>query len=319
MTEKSLDLLCIGRTSLDLFGDAIGMDFTVQRAFRAYVGGCPANICVAAHRLGLNSTILTGISDDYVGDLILRFLVSEGIDTSLVHIKPDTLTNVILAAVQPPGGLQSVAYHAENADQYIDQNDIDAAPIADSHALLLTGMGFLQSPSREAMLHAAHIAREAGVTVFMDADYRPEMWPSADVYRQAVRPVIPLLDYLLGTEAELSALAKEVDARQAAAMLRDQIQEAVVLKRGSLGSQVFQVGVEPKNVPPFPVRAINMMGAGDAFAAGFIYGWRRGGSLASAARLGNACGAILVAQHGTANNMPTLESVLDFIDAHGGF
>lgn len=319
MTDKHIDLVCIGRTTLDLFGNDIGAPFSQQTQFTAYVGGCPANICVAAHRLGLETVMLTGISDDHVGRYIQQFFAMEGIDTGHMLFKPGTLNNLALAALLPPDNVEFVPYHEANADLMLTVEDVERAPIPRSHALVCTGMSFLQDPSRSATEHAIEIANRSETTVFFDADYRPPMWSSPAAYRDAVTPVLQGVDYLIGTEKEICALANHDNPVEGADYLRRFVREAVLLKRGELGCQIYPIGREPKNIPPFPVRSINVLGAGDAFAAGFIYGWRRGGSLASAARLGNACGALIVTEHGTANAMPDLESVLDFIDARGGF
>ncbi len=77
--------------------------------------------------------------------------------------------------------------------------------------------------------------------------------------------------------------------------------------------------IEQVNVPGFPVEVRNILGAGDAFASGFLYGFVSGWDWYRAARLGNACGAILVTEHGCANFMPTHDQVMQFIQEHGGF
>ncbi len=73
------------------------------------------------------------------------------------------------------------------------------------------------------------------------------------------------------------------------------------------------------DVPGFPVEVYNILGAGDAFASGLLYGVVRGWDWYKAARLGNACGAIVVTRHGCANFMPTNEEVMAFVERHGGF
>jgi 5-dehydro-2-deoxygluconokinase len=90
-----------------------------------------------------------------------------------------------------------------------------------------------------------------------------------------------------------------------------------VLKRGGDGARVFEPGSAPQDIAPFKITVMNVLGAGDAFASGFIYGILQGWEPAKAARLGNATGAIVVTRHGCANFMPTVPEVREFVASHG--
>jgi len=94
--------------------------------------------------------------------------------------------------------------------------------------------------------------------------------------------------------------------------------KTLVVKRGANGASVFQPDQEELVVPGFPVKVLNVLGAGDAFAAGFIYGCLNDWDLHKAARLGNACGAILVTKQGCSNFSPTLAEVMTFAKEQGG-
>jgi 5-dehydro-2-deoxygluconokinase len=94
--------------------------------------------------------------------------------------------------------------------------------------------------------------------------------------------------------------------------------EVLIEKRGEHGARIHNRGGEVTEVPGFPVEIYNILGAGDAFGAGFLYGYVKGWSLYKAARLGNACGAIVVTKHGCANFMPTLPEVEAFVVPYGG-
>ena len=93
----------------------------------------------------------------------------------------------------------------------------------------------------------------------------------------------------------------------------------LVVKNGSEGVTIHQLNKEPEKVPGFPVEVLNVLGAGDAFASGFIYGYLEGWDMYKSCRMGNASGAQVVLQPGCANFMPTLEESLLFIEAKGGF
>ena len=106
-------------------------------------------------------------------------------------------------------------------------------------------------------------------------------------------------------------------SRTARPMLLDCGIQALILKRGARGSTVFRRDAPPADVAPFPIEVLNVLGAGDAFASGFLYGYLQGWPLERAARMGNACGAIVVTRHGCANFMPTLDEVTAFVAERG--
>jgi 5-dehydro-2-deoxygluconokinase len=121
----------------------------------------------------------------------------------------------------------------------------------------------------------------------------------------------------VGTEEELAAASGSNDvARGADALLASGI-EALIIKRGARGATVFRRDRPTVDVAPFPIVVLNVLGAGDAFASGFLYGYLQGWPLERAVRIGNACGAIVVTRHGCANFMPTLDEVSAFVADRG--
>lgn len=314
MTTHEHDLICIGRSSIDLFATPPGTVFDDVTTFDAFVGGSPTNICVAAHRLGLNTAMMTGVGDDYVSGFILKFLKQEGIETRYIAFKPGYHTNAVMAAVQPPEHMQFVAYGARNADLELGMEDVEALPITDSRALLISGMGLITDPSRSATQYAAEQARFAGKTVFMDLDYRVPMWRDSRIYGITTRLTLPLVDVAIGTEAEVCAAAGIEDTTSAVVRLLPLVREAIVVKRGGDGCTVYLKDGTMHEVAPFPVEVVNFLGAGDAFAGALIYARLTGQDWPEAARFANAAGAYLVNRQGTANVMPTLAQLEAFID-----
>ncbi|MDX1991766.1 MAG: 5-dehydro-2-deoxygluconokinase [bacterium] len=313
------DLLCIGRSSLDLFANELGAAFADVKTFSAFVGGSPTNICVAAHRLGLKTVMLTGMGDDYVSQFLLKFLEGEGVETRYIAFKPGFNTNTVLVALQPPEQMQFVAYHANNADLELTFDDMVNAPLADSRVVLFSGMCFLKEPIRSATQFAVEQARQAGAAIYMDLDYRKPMWSDMRTYGITTRLILPLVDVALGTHDELCAAAgvSQIDAAIEALLTR--VQEAVVYKQGAEGATVYTVDGGVYKAAPFQVEVVNFLGAGDAFAGGFIWARLNGWGWRKAARLGNACGALIVSQQGTGNAMARLDEVVAFVEANGGW
>lgn len=148
--SKNYDILCMGRSSIDLYANDIGAPFEEITSFAALVGGCPTNIAVGTRRLGLHSALLTGVGADPVADFVLNFLKREGIETRFISTKAEHRTSAVLLGIQPPDHFPLVYYRANNADIELNIDDVLAAPIADSRVLLISGTGLSKEPSRSA-------------------------------------------------------------------------------------------------------------------------------------------------------------------------
>jgi 5-dehydro-2-deoxygluconokinase len=332
------DVLAMGRSSIDLYSNDLGAPFEEITSFAAYVGGCPTNISVGTRRLGLRSALLTAVGEDAVGDFILHFLRREGVETAFIPRKPGRRTSAVVLGIEPPDKFPLVYYRDNCADIALDIDDVLAAPVASSRALLISGTGLSAEPSRSATLFAAEQARRAGAEVVLDVDFRPDQWPDARAFGATVRSALRLVDIVIGTEDEINA-AMLTDPAQVS-LTHSQVSDArvggdvdaairallalgpraLLQKRGGAGTRVHPAGAPaPIDVPGFPVEVANILGAGDAFASGFLFGHLRGWDWYRAARLGNACGAIVVTKHGCANFMPTHDEVMAFVEQRGGW
>jgi 5-dehydro-2-deoxygluconokinase len=340
-TTRSYDVIAMGRSSIDLYSNDIGASFVDITSFAAYVGGCPTNICVGTRRLGLRSALFSAVGEDQVGNFILHFLRQEGVETRFTPTKPGRRSSAVVLGIEPPTRFPLTYYRENCADIELTIDDVLATPIADSHVLLITGTGLSKEPSRSATLFAAEVARQAGTTVMLDIDFRPDQWHDARAFGVTLRSALRLVDIVDGTDDEINATML-TDASQIG-LTHSQISDAHVSgdinfaiqallglgprvlaqKRGAAGSTVHLASKgnlpERIEVPGFPVEVSNILGAGDAFASGFLFGFVKEWDWYKAARLGNACGAILVTRHGCANFMPTYEEVMAFIQDHGGF
>src|SRR5687767_9561423 len=253
---RSYDILTMGRSSIDLYANDIGAPFPEIKSFAAYVGGCPTNIAVGTHRLGLRSAVLTGVGQDPVGDFLLHFLKEEGVTTSFIKHKPGRRTSAVILGIEPPDKFPLVYYRDNCADIELTIDDVLSAPIADSRSLLISGTGLSREPSRSATLFAAEQARASGTTVVLDLDFRPDQWHDARAFGVTTRSVLRLTDVVLGTadEVKAGALQEDVsvtvkhsqvsgaqvsgDVLKAVAEILAAGPEALVLKRGGDGTTV---------------------------------------------------------------------------------
>lgn len=337
MKALEFDLITIGRSSIDLYSNDIGAPFPDIRTFGAYIGGSPLNIAVGARRLGLKTALLTAVGPDKVGEFILERLRREGVETRFIPQKPGTRSSAVLLGIEPPDRFPITFYREGAADVQLSIDDVLATPIAASRAVQLSGVALAKEPSRSASFFAAEWAKAAGATVFLDLDFRADQWHDPRAYGVQIRALLPLVDVAIGTEEEINAamlrhpeditirhsqvtapeIHGDVEANVRALLAKGP--GALVVKRGARGSEVWLPDGKVVRAPAFPVEVLSVLGAGDAFAAGFIYGRLQGWDWYKSARMGNACGAIVVTRIGCADFTPYLEEALAFIESRGGF
>ena len=333
---KTYDMLNMGRSSIDLYSNDVGTPFVNISSFAAYVGGSPTNISVGARRLGLKTALLTAIGDDPVGDFILHFLNEEDVDTQFIPRKPEHRSSAVLLGIEPPDKFPLVYYRDNCADINLTIDDALAAPLTDCKVFQFAGTNLSKEPSRSATLFAAEQARAAGAKVVLDVDFRPNQWHDARAFGVQVRAALRLIDIVIGTEDEINAamLADTEqmrlthsqisdtkvsgDTKSAIGTMLQMGPEALVEKIGPEGARVHLASGEVIEAPGFPVDIYNILGAGDAFGGGFLYGFVNGWDWYKSARLGNACGAIVVTKHGCANFMPTMPEIEAFVESYGG-
>jgi 5-dehydro-2-deoxygluconokinase len=329
--QNGLDLICIGRTCVDLYAEQEGAKLEDVQSFRKYVGGSAANIALNTARLGVKSAMLTRVGDEQMGRFVRRTMAETGVDTSHVTFDPDHLTPYVLLAIRDIDDFPRIFAYGDAADMALEEGDVDPDFIASSKALLITGTPLSRSGSRAASLKAVEAAKEAATKVVFDLDYRPvfwgvasheqggEMFVASEEVTRVYQSVLPDCDLLIGTEEEIQIAGGSTDTDEAVRNIRELSNATIVLKVGAMGAIVFPDEI-PENledgirVPGFPVEVFNSVGAGDAFMSGFLSGWLREEPLEECLHLGNACGAIVVSRHGCSPAMPTREELEYFLD-----
>ena len=338
--EYTYDSIHMGRSSIDLYANEVGSPFIDIKNFAAYVGGSPTNISVGLRRLGSKTAILTGLGQDPVGDFILDFLRKEDVETQFSPRKEGHRTSAVVLGIEPPNKFPLVYYRDNCADIELTIDDVLATPIAESRVFQFAGTNLSQDPCRSATLFAVELAQKSETEVILDIDFRPDQWHDPRAFGVVIRSVLPNVDIVLGTDDEINAVMladpnqmELTDSQVSDTKVHGDVDtaiksilslgpKAVLQKRGSDGVRVHlkQEDGLSKQIEAlgFPVDIYNILGAGDAFAAGFIYGYINGWGWYKSAQLGNACGAIVVTKHGCANFMPTYNEVMAFVEARGG-
>lgn len=337
MSEKKYDVLTFGRSSIDLYANEIGAPFVDIKSFSAFVGGSPLNIAVGCSRLGLKSALLTGVGKDQVGEFILNFLKKEKVETKFIPVVPTARSSAVILGIEPPDRFPLVYYRDNCADIQITIDDVLKAPVAQSRLLEISGTALSKEPSRSAAFFAVEQARQANVPTILDLDFRADQWHDPRAFGVMSRALLRNIDIAIGTEEEVKATVltdasqvkiahQQISAPEIAGDTERGIgtilklgPKTLIVKRGREGASVHCEDGRVIHVPGFPVKVVNILGAGDAFASGFIYGYLKGWDWYKAVRMANASGAIVVTRHGCANFMPFEHEALEFIQDMGGF
>ncbi|MEQ8356005.1 MAG: 5-dehydro-2-deoxygluconokinase [Kiloniellaceae bacterium] len=330
--SPSLDVVTLGRASVDLYGQQIGGRLEDMASFAKSVGGSPTNIAIGAARLGLKCGLVTRVGNEQFGRFILEQLAREGVETRGVVTDPERLTALAILGVRSDSEFPLLFYRDNCADMALCEADIDPEFIGAAAALQISGTHLTTQGVRAATLKAVKAAKSAGRKVVFDIDYRPNLWglgghdSGAERYRESdavtavLQSVVADCDLIVGTEEEVHIAGGSRDTAAALRSLRAQCPAVLVLKRGPMGCLVFD-GAIPDDLeqgiqgPGFPVEVYNVLGAGDAFMAGFLRGWLKDEPLETCCTWANACGAFAVSRLLCSPESPTWAELEHFLDS----
>ena len=319
---RQLDLICLGRLGVDLYAQQVGARLEDVTSFAKYLGGSSANIAFGTARLGLKSAMLSRVGDDHMGRFLVESLVREGCDVSGITVDPQRLTAMVLLGLKDRETFPLVFYRENCADMALCAADIREPLIASSKALLITGTHFSTDGVYQASLQALDYAERHGVKRVLDIDYRPVLWGLAGKadgetrfvadqnVSQHLQGILPRFDLIVGTEEEFLIAGASQDLLSALRTVRQLTTATLVVKLGPQGCTVIH-GAIPARLedgaiyPGVRVEVLNVLGAGDAFMAGFLSGWLNDADDARCCQLANACGGLVVSRHACAPAMPT--------------
>ncbi|ATE72192.1 bifunctional 5-dehydro-2-deoxygluconokinase/5-dehydro-2-deoxyphosphogluconate aldolase [Lysobacter capsici] len=332
MNDRALDAIFLGRVAVDLYAQQTGARLEDVASFAKYLGGSSANAAFGLARLGLRSAMLSRVGDDHMGRFLRETLAREGCDVSRLRTDPDRLTALVLLGIKDRDTFPLI-FHRENcADMALSAADIDEDFIASSRALAITGTHLSSAGVHAASLRALEFARRHGVRSVLDIDYRPVLWGltgrgdgetrfiADDGVTRHLQSVLPLFDLVVGTEEEFLVAGGGSDLIAALRAVRAVTSALLVVKRGARGCSVIEAAV-PADIDDAPtyrgtrVEVLNVLGAGDAFMAGFLSGWLRDEPIERCCAYANACGALVVSRHGCAPAMPS-RAELDYFLAN---
>jgi 2-dehydro-3-deoxygluconokinase len=277
--------------------------------------GAESNLATGLARLGYRVAWIGRVGDDEFGALVRRTLAAEGIDARIV-VDPRAPTGLMVKSRRTSAVTHVNYYRAGSAGSRLCPDDVDTDLIAGARVLHLTGITpALSDSAREAVHHALRTARSAGVPVSLDLNYRKLLWPEREC-AAVLGPLVAQADLVFATEPEARLLVTGADPIELGRGLAAIGAGEVLIKRGAQGA-VAVVDGTALVAPVFPVTEVDPVGAGDAFAAGYL------GALLDGAvperRLADAAlaGAFAVTVPGDWEGLPT-RADLDLLRAPDG-
>ena len=294
-------------------------DSSVEMPFTARPGGAPANVAVAASRLGTESAFVGSVGDDLFGNFILQALEAEGVDTGGVRrCDPPTRTSLAFVEIDDEGDREFTFYRSDPAaDELLSPEDVSEDLFAGASFVNFGSIPLIKDPVASAIKEAAKLAADAGVTVAFDVNFREHLWESVEAAREAVDPLLDMSNIVKLSDDELSPLLGVESSEEAARMLLDRGVELVLISLGSDGA-FYAASEFSGNVPAFEVEMVDATGAGDAFLAAVLSHLSGKDSLDEeaineAARRGTAAGAMACTDYGAMSALPTKKELEQFM------
>ncbi|MFJ5050287.1 5-dehydro-2-deoxygluconokinase [Streptomyces sp. NPDC088719] len=328
------DVITMGRIGVDLYPLEVGVPLARVETFGKFLGGSPANVAVAAARLGRRTAVITRTGDDPFGAYLHQELERFGVDDRWVTPVPEYPTPVTFCEIFPPDDFPLYFYRQPKApDLEIHAPDLDLDAVRDARIFWMTGTGLSAEPSRSATLAALAArgarptegrpaeARPAGVprtaTVF-DLDWRPMFWDGGDDSSEAparYREALAHATVAVGNIDECAIATGEREPYAAARALLAAGVELAVVKQGPKGVLAVHRDGTTADCPPLPVDVVNGLGAGDAFGGALCHGLLAGWPLDRLVRYANAAGAIVASRLACSSAMPSSGEVEEALAA----
>lgn len=300
------EIVTVGRVSVDLYAEQLGVALRDVRSYRQSVGGTATNVAVAAARLGHDAAVFTKVGDDPFGDYVRHALAATfAVDVRFVGVDPALPTPLAFAVMDPPEDPQIVfRRHPAAPDMQLLPGDIDVEVVEQAPIFWVSASTVSGEPCRSTVLGLLASRARRPHTV-LDLDWRPQFWASVADGRREISALLDHVTLAIGNRTECEVAVGTADPEQAADRLLARGLGGAMVKLGGDGVLVATADGQRELVRPYPVEVVCGLGAGDAFGGAVCHGLLNGASLVECARLGNAAGAIVAGRLMCADDMPT--------------
>lgn len=312
-----MDLVSLGEFLIDMFPAETGRRFSQVSAFSPKPGGAPANVAVAAARLGASSAFIGKVGQDFFGEFLCEVLTQEGVDTRGLRFDLDARTTLAMIA-QPNENNEYIFYRNPGADQRLRPDELDHELLSTTKALHLGSISLTDEPGRSATFEAVRLAKRNNALISFDVNYRPALWRSDEEALTQIAAMLPKADLLKVNEHEMELMTNESDVAAGTALLLARGPKLIVVTLGAQGSY-FRSAQQSGYVDAFKVDAIDSTGCGDSFTGALLTQLIRNGidnldtHLQASLEYANAAGALTATRKGAIPALPTAAEVDAFL------
>lgn len=307
------DIVAIGEVLIDLTQK--GTDELGVGQYAANPGGAPANLAVAAARLGAETAFVGKVGADAFGSYLRRVLEENGVDTTGMLTDAREHTTLAVVSVDGTGERSFSFYRDPSADVNLRAEEIPAALLHDTRVLHFGSVSLTAEPARSATLYAAKTARENGCLVSYDPNYRESLWNSREEAVAQMKAALPLCDILKISDEELPLLTGTNDPAEGSRQLSELGIRLIFVTLGADGA-FYRMGEHTGSVPGIRVKVGDTNGAGDTFFGAALSKLVRENldtltaeRLAEITAFANRAASITTSRHGAIPAMPRLEEI----------
>lgn len=308
------DITAVGEILIDLTQSGL-TEQSIPR-FDANPGGAPANLAVAAARLGARTAFVGKVGNDSFGAFLRRCLEDNGVDVSGMTVDPVQHTTLAVVALDKTGERTFSFYRDPSADVALSEADIPAALLENTRFLHFGSVSLTAEPARSATLYAAKTAKAQGALISYDPNYRPSLWPDEATAVARMAEPLGMVDVLKVSDEELPLLTGTEDPESGSAILAEKGISLVLVTLGPKGA-FYRFKGQTGHVPGVPCTVGDTNGAGDTFFGAALSQLAKLPSLdalevpelESILALANKAASITTSRHGAIPAMPTLEEV----------
>lgn len=315
VSRSIYDITAFGEILIDFTWQGIGADG--QTMFAQNPGGAPANVAVAASRLGAHTAFLGKAGMDMHGEFLRAVLEQEQVEAKGLILDGDYFTTLAFVNLREDGERTFSFARKPGADTKMQKEEIDVDILDNTSIFHVGSLSLTDEPSRGTTFYAVKRASSKGSMIAYDPNYRAALWKNETVAKQYMRSLIPYVDIMKISDEETELLTDEVDAEAAAKTLFEQGVKIVAVTLGENGAYIY-CKEGGKKVSGFASNVVDTTGAGDSFWGGFLYKISGAGKrpdeftleeLEAYARFGNAVASLCVEGRGAIPAMPDLEMV----------
>lgn len=307
-----LELLTVGRISIDLYCGQLGAGWHDATSFTKAVGGSPTNVAIAAARLGRRAAVFTKVGSDPFGEVAVQELRDFGVDVRYVGVLQDAVTPLAFTVLDPPEDPPLLFRREPPApDLQLGEGEVEAETVRQVPMLWISASALSQQPSRatvEGMLRA----RGRKPHTILDLDYRPSFWRSREEASETIRAAIGQATIAVGNREECAVAVGSSEPLQAARRLLERGLELAIVKLGGEGVLLAGPAGE-RTVAPAPIEVVCGLGAGDAFGGALCHGLLSGWTPERAVTFANAAGGIVASRLLCSQAMPFEHEVLALV------